>query len=589
MVRVSDYIADFLAINGVHLVFELSGGMISHLLDSFAAHPRLNVISMHHEQAASFAAEAVGRLSGRPAVALGTSGPGALNLVSGIASCYYDSVPALFITGDVQTYMELGQKPLRQFGLQECPFASVAAPIAKAAVTVRRAADIPAAFEEAFVTAMSGRPGPVVIELPFDVQGQPIAAVAAPVVLPPPKAAAPDDVSQAVHVLASAARPMILVGGGVRSRATVDALRRFVAATGIPLATSVAALDAIDASHPLRVGLVGMYGTRAGNLIVSESNAILVLGSRLDAGLIGADTGAWERNKRILRVDCDAGELSARLRNPQQIEADAGAFLAAAMQIWPTTPNDARTAWHERIAALKREHSDTAEHAISEEINPNVFMRQLSQASGGATAYIVDAGQHTWWSAQSLQLTSSQRFLGATGLWAMGASLPAGIGVALQTSEPVVVIAGDAGLQLNIQELHTIIRYRLPVKIVVVNNRCHGMVRQFQDEFFDKRRPSTVWGYSPPNFLAVANAYGIRAAAVSRRDDVPAVVEQLWADPTAPFLLEVRVPLDANVYPYVPLGHALTAMTPPIASGRTPAGLFPEPSYRHNNTRRQLR
>lgn len=568
MAKVSDYVANALAINGVRLAFELSGGMISHLLDSFAAHAEIDVVSMHHEQAASFAAEAVGRLTGRPAVALGTSGPGALNLVSGIASCYYDSVPALFITGDVQTYMEAGQKPLRQFGLQECPFPSVAAPIAKAAIAVKRASDVPDAFEQAFLAAVGGRPGPVVIELPFDVQGQALDAAPARIALPRPAMPADDAVRMANDVLASARRPLILAGGGVRVPATARALRSFVEKTGVPLATSIAALDVVPSDHPLRVGLVGMYGTRAGNLIVSESDAVLVIGSRLDAGLIGADTSAWERHKTIVRVDCDAGELSARLRSAKHVQADAGELLLAATERWPGTPGDGYAPWHERIRQLKSEHPDTAEHATGSLINPNVFMHQLSEGSGGAVAYVVDAGQHTWWSAQSLALTGSQRFLAATGLWAMGSALPAAIAVALEVRGPVVVISGDAGFQLNLQELHTVIRHRLPVKMVVINNRCHGMVRQFQDEFFDKRRPSTVWGYSPPDFTAVANAYGIRSATVSRQEDVPAAVEQLWADPSAPFLLDVSIPLDTNVYPYVPLGRPLTGMIPPTGDRR---------------------
>jgi acetolactate synthase-1/2/3 large subunit len=568
MPKVSDYVASFLAANGVDLAFELSGGMISHLLDSFAAHPQLTLVSMHHEQAGSFAAEAVGRLTGRPAVALGTSGPGALNLISGIASCYYDSVPALFITGDVQTYMEVGQRPLRQFGLQECAFPSVAAPIAKAAVTVRRASDVPAALERAFVTATSGRPGPVVVELPFDVQGQALAAAAVRVEPPSPAPPADDAVALAIETLASAARPLILAGGGVRPRAAAAALARLVAASGIPLASSIAALDVIAAGDPLRVGLVGMYGTRAGNLIVGESDAVLVVGSRLDAGLIGADTGAWERHKKIVRVDCDAGELSARLRTATTIEADAGAFLAAMCRQWPAAPTEAHVSWRQRVQDLERQYPDTAEHASAPHTNPNVFMRQLSDASRAAVAYVVDAGQHTWWAAQSLQLGASQRFLAATGLWAMGAALPAAIGVALAARAPVVAIAGDAGLQLNIQELHTIVRHRLPIKIIVVNNRCHGMVRQFQEEFFEGRYPSTVWGYTPPNFAALAGAYGIRSAVASGPDDIPGALDALWADPSEPFLCDVAVPLETNVSPYVPLGRPLTAMTPPPAAKR---------------------
>jgi acetolactate synthase-1/2/3 large subunit len=563
MPKVSDFIAQFLAENGVKAIFELSGGMISHLLDSFAAHPDLTIISVHHEQAGAFAAEAIGRLTGLPAVALGTSGPGALNLLSGIASCYYDSVPAVFISGDVQTYMEVRNRPLRQFGLQECQFGQVAAPISKAVLNPRRATEVPAALQAAFSIAIDGRPGPVVIELPFDVQGAVANLESIPIKASTPQRPDGSALAAAIYALTSANRPLILAGGGVRHPRACEALRQFVAKSQIPCATSIAALDVLDSSDPLRIGLVGMYGPRAGNLAISESDAVLIVGSRVDAGLIGADPATFERGKTIIRVDCDEVELVARLKRATTIKADCSGFLHAATEAWPSDFGERFSSWCSRVHELARNYPDTAEHDDSAGINPNAFMRDLSETSKYAGAYVVDAGQHTWWAAQSLRIRNNQRFLAPTGLWAMGSALPAAIGVAVVTKTPVVAIAGDAALQLNIQELDTIVRYRLPIKIVVINNRCHGMVRQFQDEFFEGRHPSTAWGYSPPNFTAIAGAYNIRAATVSRPEDVAAGLAQMWANPLDPFLLDLSIPLETNVYPYVSFGHAITAMIPP--------------------------
>src|SRR5262249_48952853 len=246
---------------------------------------------------------------------------------------------------------------------------------------VRRASDVPGVLERAFVTAIADRPGPVVIELPFDIQGQPLDAEAVAIRAPAPSAPTRDAVASAMASLASAERPLILAGGGARFPRPAAALRELVATTGIPIVTSIAALDVMPSTHPLRVGLIGMYGTRAANLVMSESDAVLVVGSRLDAGLIGADTSAWERGRAIVRVDCDAGELRSRLKRGTHIEADAEAFLAEAVRVWPARTSDRLASWRDRVAALLREHPDTAEHPIGGDINPNVFMRELSEAS----------------------------------------------------------------------------------------------------------------------------------------------------------------------------------------------------------------
>jgi len=557
--KVTDYIADFLAGSGVTHVFELSGGMIAHLLDSFSRHQAIRVVSVHHEQAGAFAAEAFARMSGKPAVALGTSGPGALNLVSGIASCYYDSIPAIFITGQVQTYLQRGERKVRQFGLQECGFTSVAKSIAKAVFAVSKAPEVPVVLAEAYAISVGGRPGPVVIEIPFDVQGSQIDVELQPAAPLQPVYPEEGAVVNALTKLAGSTRPLIVAGGGIRSARAAQAFRSFAEHANVPVVSSIMGLDLLPTDHRLQVGLIGTYGLRAANLTFAESDAVLVLGSRLDLGITGADTAAWKHGRQITHVDCDQGELGARVRGTTNIHADVGAFLEAANSLSGKISFHVSREWRDRVDELKAAWPDTRELEGCEGINPNDFIRLLSSASSPA-AYIVDAGQHTWWVAQSVRLKEGQRLLASTGLWAMGSALPAGIGAALASGAPVVVIAGDGAMQVNIQELQTVVRNKLPLKIVVLNNRCHGMVRQFQEEFFDGRYPSTLHGYNPPDFIRVAQAYGISACSLTDSENVTDSISWLNSEPHAPRLLQVHVDTYTNVYPHVPFGKPITAM-----------------------------
>lgn len=566
-VKASDYVVRFLQARGVTHVFELPGGIISHLLDSLHRLGGVRVVTVHHEQAAAFAADGFGRIAGRPAVGLGTVGPGAINLLNGIASAYFDSSPALFLAGQVQTYLQKGSRPARQLGFQEADFVSMVAPVCKGAFRVTKAAELPDVLDRALHLALEGRPGPTVVELPIDVQAAPLEAQ--PGAFTPPLRAAPEEarVDGALALLEAAERPLLLAGGGVRAARAFEALRRFARLAQAPVATSLMALDALPAGDPLHVGLIGMYGLRAANLALLESDLVLALGSRLDHGQTGADVGAFKRGRRIVQVECDPSELELRLRGATTVPGDVGAFLeAACRRLAASGPGAAaraerRAAWQARVAELRERHPDTAELAQCEGINPNLLLRELSEVSAAAAAFVVDSGQHTWWAAQSLRLRAGQRFLAGSGLGAMGFALPAAIGACYASDEaPVVVIVGDGALQINIQELQTLVRQRLPLKLVVLNNHCHGMVRQFQEEAFERRYPSTLLGYDTPDFARVAAAYGLRARTLGAADDARAALEWLWDDPRAPSLLQVELSPFTNVYPIVPYGAPLSAM-----------------------------
>jgi acetolactate synthase-1/2/3 large subunit len=357
-----------------------------------------------------------------------------------------------------------------------------------------------------------------------------------------------------------AKRPLILAGGGIRSGNAVTEFRNLVQKLGIPVVHSLMGVDLLPYGHPLRVGLIGSYGNRWANTVLSESDFLLVLGSRLDVRQTGANTDDFKGAKAIYHIDCERGEMNNRVKNCVVLESELEPFLKEAEHA--LAPSQGFPEWVKKIFELRVLWPDVNELKGVEGINPNVFMHQLSTCSSRAKAFVADVGQHQMWAAQSLELTADQRFLTSGGMGAMGFGLPAAIGATFATGKPTILIAGDGGFQLNIQELQTVFRNNLSVKIVVINNGCHGMVRQFQDAYFKGRVQSTLWGYSAPSFKAVAEAYGIRALQIEAVTQVEDALAQLWADPAAPFLLEVKVSERLNVYPKMAFGRPISEMEP---------------------------
>lgn len=573
--KATDYIAETLSRRGVRSVFEVSGGMITHLLDSLNREGTIRVVSVHHEQAAAFAADGVGRMTGTPGVALATSGPGATNLLTGMGSCYFDSSPAIFITGQVNRDEQKGDRKIRQLGFQETDIATMATPITKAVWKVTEATELPRMLDDAFTTAVTGRPGPVLLDIPMDVQRN---AVPAEYSAPPSRPARkfPDRaaVADAIRRLAAARRPLILVGGGIRSGLATPLFRQLASLLAIPVVHSLMGVDILPSDNPLRVGMIGTYGNRWANVALGNSDFVLVLGSRLDVRQTGADTAAFMAGRSVVHVDCEPGEMNNRVTGCTAIESDLSEFLTIAIEEagHSLVQHDAHPEWSDQIAAWRTQWPDTSEQPGLKGINPNVLMHELSARSAAAAAYVVDVGNHQMWAAQSLDLNEDQRFLTSGGMGSMGFALPASIGAAVCTGKPVVVVAGDGGFQCNLQELQTVVRNRLPVKIVIINNKCHGMVRQFQESYFEGRYQSTLWGYDAPDFAAVAKAYGIHAATIDSPENTAAGLAELWRDPEAPALLQVMVETYVNAYPKIAFGHPITEMEPfakPIAMEST--------------------
>ncbi len=564
-IKASDYIAQFLRCQNVEYVFEVAGGMITQLLDAIHALGATQIVSVHHEQTASFAADAYGRCTGNVGVAFATSGPGATNLLTGIASCYFDSSPALFITGQVNVHEQKGERQIRQLGFQETDIVSMAKVITKKSFRITEASQIEPVLIEAYETAISDRPGPVLIDLPMNLQRaeinvQPIQKIERKKINHKVNQTILQDI---LIALKNSSAPLILAGGGINAARSSKKFLQLLEKLQIPVVTSLLGLDALPYDHPLRVGFIGSYGNRWANLAIGRSDCLLVIGSRLDIRQTGADVASFSENKKIFHVDCDRHEINNRLKNCVEINIDIEDFIDEMLFVLDSNTGINAKKWINELLDLKTTWPDTNELQDITGINPNYFMHALSRKGQAAAGYIADVGNHQMWSAQSLEIGKEQFFMTSGGMGSMGFALPAAIGASLISNKrPVVVIAGDGGFQMNIQELQTVVRNKLPLKIIVINNNSLGMIRQFQDSYFDSRYQSTYWGYSAPNFEKIAEAYGVAAKTITLTEEIESAVSWFWENENQASLLQVMVDLRANAYPKIAFGKPITEMEP---------------------------
>jgi len=554
-------------------VFELVGGMTTVLLDSLHQNPRLTVVSMHHEQGAGFAAEGFARAAGLPVVALATSGPGAINLLTAIGSCYFDSIPMVFITGQVNRGELRRDGRGRQGGFQETDIVAMSKPITKWSTMTTDPADFPNDLAEAFGVATTGRPGPVLLDIPMDVQRAVIPDLTRRLEASMPQtlttgASSPDRsafIDRLGVAMRGASRPLVVAGGGIRSAGVVQEFRTAVSSWQVPVVTSLMGIDAMSGASPLRVGFLGSYGNRWTNWAIAQADVLLVLGSRLDVRQTGSDVDGFRRGRDVFHVDVDETELNHRVPACDGLRDDLASFIPQAGSAFES-PAATTTGWLGEIAERKAAWPDTDENVPEAGINPNRAVRQLSESWTDVSAYVTDVGQHQMWAAQSIQLGADQRFLTSGGMGSMGFGLPAAIGAALGMGSDVVgLLAGDGGFQCNIQELQTLVRLRLPVRIVIFDNGCHGMVRQFQQSYFESRYYSTRWGYSAPDFCAVAKGYGVHAWHAENHLDLAIALEEMKLLGDQPSLVHLRIDGDLNAYPKMAFGRPFGSMEPLFA------------------------
>lgn len=560
--KLSDYVIDYLSAQGVTHIFEVAGGSITHLLNSLYGRTDITSVCMHHEQAAAFAAEGYARACGRIGVAMATSGPGATNLITGIGSCYFDSIPTLFITGQVNTYEFKFTKNVRQIGFQETDIVSIVRPVVKEAVLVTEEDTIRGTLDRLVKTAYEGRPGPVLIDLPMNVQRADIeVSEVKPAPIEKPSGVAREVAEQVLRLIGESPRPVILAGGGVRLANAADQLFTFAHRYQIPVAASLMGIDAFPHNDELYAGMIGTYGNRYANLAVANSDLLIALGTRLDTRQTGTRPETFARYATLVHVDIDPSELGNKIVADIQIKADAGEFLSMLNSMAGGAARSAE--WLETIRGYKRKYpAYNQTNTDDRKIDPNSFLHTLSGLLPDNAIVCVDIGQHQMWSAQTLDIRRGQRFFTEGGMASMGSALPMAIGAAFARPEcPIVVITGDGSFQMNIQELETISHHHLPIKIVMLNNECYGMVRQFQHQYMNDRFQSTVVGYSAPDFKKVVSAYGIPAYRVDIAENLAADIARLF-NTTGSAFLEVSINSNCTVTPKLGVNRPIEEQEP---------------------------
>lgn len=566
--KASDALAKFLIAHQVQICFELVGGMITHLLDSLAESGRFNIVSMHHEQSAAFAAEGVARQTkGKTlAVAMGTSGPGATNLITGIGSCWFDSVPCLFITGQVNTHELKGDRAIRQQGFQELDIVEVARSLTKYAVRVDSPEDLLPALHKALSVSLSGRQGPVLLDVPNDIQRTDIADAVVekwlnmPLAIGKPPEIDGHDLKKLEDLCKDAGRPLLCIGGGARWADSMDSWLAAADALGIPYVSTLMGHERVVARRNY-FNMLGSYGNREANWAVQNCDLLIVVGARLDVRQTGADVNDFARKARIVQIDIDPAQLSNRVQADLNIRAAAEDFFKS-FPLRTDTFQNLDKHWLTELS-MQRDRARIDEYA-DWEISPGEFFKKLNRVlAKHAVDYVCDVGNHQMWAAQSLRLSSNQAVHYSGGMGAMGFALPAALGIALQSHNKVIVITGDGSLQINIQELDTLNRLGLNLTVIVMNNSVLGMVKNFQDMYFDGRDQSTRKGYSSPSFVDIAKAYGIEAHRVANVADMAHALN-LIADRQAPLLIEIMMAGATECRPRLAFGSKLDEQFPKL-------------------------
>lgn len=557
--KVSDYIVKFLIANGIRDVFGYPGGMVTHLMDSFERYKdKITAHTNYHEQACAMAACGWAEITGLPGVAYATSGPGATNLLTGISCAYFESLPCIFITGQVNTYEQKGALGVRQKGFQELDIVSMARPVTKDAYMVTRAAQIPENLERAYVTAMSGRRGPVLLDIPMDVsRGEIICENAIEKIsISSPEY---DYEAAAIEILTglqNAKCPVILAGHGISLAGMRDVFREFVSLTGIPTVTSMIAVDVLPTNSAVCYGMIGAYGLRWANFIINHSDCLLALGSRMDCRQTGVNKTMFAPNAKIFRIDADPGEIE------NQIHADDHPYVLPLEKLLPVLLERAKKLSWDTDFWRRRCDMVRAKLCSFEEPEPgNILVKQIGATLPDDITITTDVGQNQVWVAQSLTVKDNQRVLFSGGHGAMGYSLPAAIGAAIATKRPVVCFVGDGGLQMNIQELEFVYREQLPIKIVLFNNHVLGMIHHFQDMYFDGSHAQTdsSHGYTVPQFYNIARAYGIRTL----QPDKIEMFSDILKD-NQPAFIELALPEATHVFPKLGLNKPIHEQEPPL-------------------------
>ncbi|WP_299248524.1 biosynthetic-type acetolactate synthase large subunit [uncultured Aquimarina sp.] len=540
---------------GVDLIYGYPGGAIMPVYDElYKFQDKLQHILTRHEQGATHAAQGYARTSGKVGVAIATSGPGATNFVTGIADAQIDSTPMVCITGQVGSHL------LGSDAFQETDIIGISTPITKWNHQVTKAEDIPSVLAKAFYIARSGRPGPVLIDITKDAQFGKLdfkyeKCKGVRSYKPVPETD-PETLEQAASLINSAKKPMIVFGQGVILGEAEEELKNFIEKTNIPSAWTILGLSALPTAHPLNVGMVGMHGNYGPNKLTNECDLLLAIGMRFDDRVTG-NLETYAKQAKVIHFEIDPAEVNKNVKADVAVMGDVKSTLA---EILPMVTSNNHEAWLQEFKDF-----DTIEYdkVIKEELYPSKeglsmgeVLRGINEETKGDAVIVSDVGQHQMIACRYAEFVKSKSNVTSGGLGTMGFALPAAIGAKMGAPErEVVAIIGDGGYQMTIQELGTIFQTRVPVKIVVLNNDFLGMVRQWQQLFFDKRYASTEM--VNPDFVTIAKGYHIAAKRVTKREELQSAIQEMIAS-KEPYFLEVCVEKENNVFPMIPTGASVS-------------------------------
>ncbi len=545
----------------VDCIFGYPGGVTLPLYDAMYDHAIRHVL-VRHEQNACFAAEGYARSTGKVGVCCATSGPGATNLVTGLVDAMMDSIPVVALTGQVST------KLIGSDAFQEADTFGITRSCTKHNFLVKTIADLPQAIHEAFYIASSGRPGPVLVDIPKDVfQAQAHYSPVSSIHLPGYKVIVEGHAGQirrAAQMMWDAERPLVYAGGGIVAADASAELRELVETLDAPAVTTLMGLGILPAGHPNFISMPGMHGSYAANMAMTQCDLLIALGTRFDDRVTGR-LSSFAPKAKVIHVDIDPAEIGKNRTADLPIVGDVKKVLAKLNRNLKELAAEAgsknessRQSWRQQVRDWKQEHPLTPEIS-QEEIKPQHLMREIDRLSGGRAIVASDVGQHQMWAAQFIRFDEPRLWLNSGGLGSMGFGLPAAIGAQFARPDKLVfAIVGDGGFQMSIPELATIVNHSLPVKIIVMNNGYLGMVRQWQELFYNNRL-SSVELSSFPDVTKLAGAYGFKGRTVERPSELSSALEEAVREP-GPYLLNVRVTPFENVYPMVPAGAAIHEM-----------------------------
>jgi acetolactate synthase-1/2/3 large subunit len=536
---------------GVEVIFGYPGGVVLPLFDTFPQYPGLRHILVRHEQGAAHAADGYARATGKVGICLATSGPGATNLVTGIANAHLDSVPIIAITGQVSRAF------IGKDAFQEVDITGITLPITKHNYLVMEASQIANTVKEAFYLAKAGRPGPVLIDIPKDVfieqaefhYPDKVSLLG----YNPTLQGHPAQIKKAAEMINNASRkPLIIAGRGVIISNAFDELKQLAEMAQIPVITTLLGIGSFPESHPLSYGMLGMHGSVYANWAVDAADLIIAIGMRMDDRATSKVSG-FAPNARIIHIDVDPAEIGKNVRVDVPIVGDAKKVLIPLIKLIESTQH---VEWINQLDTWRKEHplvNTRIKNAQS--LLPQFVVRKIYEVTQGNAIVVAGVGQNQMWAAQHYWFDRPNSFITSGGLGTMGYELPAAMGVKVgKPEETVWCIAGDGGFQMTLHELATIVQDKIAVKIAILNNGYLGMVRQWQDLFYEKRYVGTP--LSCPDFVKLAEAYCVPALRVERKADVvPAIEKAMQTE--GPFLIDFKVEPEENVYPMVPSGEAL--------------------------------